>query len=179
MDTRIALNDKTVLRFENSTVEYTIQNELARGGASIVYNAFYTDNIGDKKLILIKECYPFKLEISRGNTGNLIPAESDMAKFEQAKERMRKAYKIGNELFKTDGLTNSIANTYNLYKSNNTVYIVSAYSQGNMLSCNAINSLKEGISIVKSAAIVIQKIHNKGYLYLDIKPDNIFTFKET
>lgn len=179
MDTRTALNNETVLRFKNSTVEYTIQNELARGGTSIVYNAFYTDNIGDKKLILIKECYPFKLDISRGSTGKLIPSESDIAKFEQAKERMQEAYKIENELFKTDGLTNSITNTYNLYKSNNTVYIVSEYSQGNVLSCNAINSLKEGISIVRSVAIAIQKIHNQGYLYLDIKPDNIFIFKET
>lgn len=179
MDMRTAFNNGTVLRFENDTAEYTIQKERARGGACIVYNAFYTDNIGNKKPILIKECYPFKLNISRDHAGSLIPAESDVQKFKQAKERMQESYEIGNELFQTDGLTNYVDDTYNFHKGNNTVYIVSRYSQGDMLSYDTICSLKEGISIVKSVAIAIQKIHNKGYLYLDIKPDNIFIYKET
>lgn len=179
MDTRIALNNGIMLRFDDGTVKYTIQSELARGGSSIVYNASYTDNIGDRKLVRIKECYPFKLDISRDDTGNLVSAESDAPEFEQAKNKMREAYKRGNEFFKTDGLTNFTTNTYNLYENNNTVYIVSAYSQGEVLSCDVITSLRDAISIVRSVASTIQKIHNKGYLYLDIKPDNIFTINGT
>ena len=44
MDSRTALKNGTVLRF-NDGYEYTIINELARGGSSIVYNAFYLDNL--------------------------------------------------------------------------------------------------------------------------------------
>lgn len=179
MDSRIALNNGTVLRFDKGAVEYTIQNELARGGSSIVYNASYTDNTGDEKFVRIKECYPFKLDISRDDIGNLVPVESNVTEFKQVKDKMREAYKRGNEFFRTDGLTNFTANTYNLHENNNTIYIVSAYSQGEVLSCDVVTSLKDAISIVRSVASAIQKIHNKGYLYLDIKPDNIFTFNGT
>lgn len=47
---------------------------------------------------------------------------------------MQESYKIENELFQTDGLTNFVDDTYNFHKSNNTVYIVSRYSQGDTLS---------------------------------------------
>ena len=44
MDSRAALKASTTLRF-NDGWEYTITDELARGGSSIVYNAYYIDNL--------------------------------------------------------------------------------------------------------------------------------------
>lgn len=49
MDSRAALKAGNTLRF-NDGWEYTITGELARGGSSIVYNAYYIDNLGTKKL---------------------------------------------------------------------------------------------------------------------------------
>lgn len=44
--------------------EYTVSRELARGGSCIVYDASYTDNLGNYKLVRIKECYPYALKMT-------------------------------------------------------------------------------------------------------------------
>lgn len=182
MDTRIALQSGTLLELSNmddSVDLYTIQNEIGRGGSCIVYDASYADNAGNLKTVRIKECYPFKLRIVREESGRLLPIESDASDFEQCKNRMKGAFAINNELFGTDGLTNSVSNTINIYSGNNTYYIVSVYLQGETLSSYQPDSLKKGISIVKSTAKAIHKMHEKGYLYLDVKPQNVFVLDGT
>ncbi|MBR6089891.1 MAG: hypothetical protein IKP86_08155, partial [Anaerolineaceae bacterium] len=54
-----------------------------------------------------------------------------------------------------------------------TVYIVSTWTRENVLTSLDINSLRECVSIVRQTAAAIRSIHQAGYLYLDIKPDNI------
>ena len=133
MDSRTALQRGTVLRFSDG-YEYTIADELARGGSSIVYNAFYPDNLGQKKAVRIKECYPFKCNLVRQPNGRLLVPEAESVLFSEAKQKLRRAYRLGNEFFATDGLTNLTANTYNIFEANNTLYVVSAYAQGQELS---------------------------------------------
>ena len=178
MDSRAALRRDTTLRF-NDGYEYTIIDELARGGSSIVYNAFYIDNLGEKKTVRIKECYPFKCNLERGRSGELFVPEAEQSLFSGAKQKLRRAYRLGNEFFSTDGLTNLTANTYNIFEANNTLYIVSAYAQGQELSYQRYPMVKDSIAAVKSVANAICRIHNEGYLYLDIKPGNILTLEGT
>ena len=167
-----------MLRF-NDGWEYTITNELARGGSSIVYNAYYIDNLGTRKTVRIKECYPFRCNLRRSSDGNLLIPETERKLFAQTKQKMRRAYQLGNEFFAADGLTNLTANTYNIYEANHTLYVVSVYAQGQELSYDRYFSVKDSIAAVKSAATAISKIHNKGFLYLDIKPSNILTLEGT
>lgn len=177
MDTRVALKDKTELRFYNSSngvCVYTIQKELARGAACIVYDASYVNNSGVKKSVRIKECYPFALDIERCENNFLFPNESDRDSFEKRKAEMCHAFDLGNELFSTSGLTNFTSNTVDIYELNNTIYVVTNYQEGETLSHSKFISLKDCIAVVKSTAKVIMKVHRKGYLYLDLKPDNIF-----
>ena len=164
MDSRAALKAGTTLRF-NDGWEYTITDELARGGSSIVYNAYYIDNLGTKKTVRIKECYPFRCNLQRSSDGNLLIPETERKLFAQAKQKMRRAYQLGNEFFAADGLTNLTANTYNIYEANHTLYVVSVYAQGQELSYDRYSSVKDSIAAVKSAATAISKIHNKGFLY--------------
>ena len=178
MDSRAALKAGTTLRF-NDGWEYTITDELARGGASIVYNAYYIDNLGTKKAVRIKECYPFRCNLRRSSDGNLLIPETERKLFAQTKQKMWRAYQLGNEFFAADGLTNLTANTYNIYEANHTLYVVSVYAQGQELSYDRYSSVKDSIAAVKSAATAISKIHNKGFLYLDIKPSNILTLEGT
>lgn len=178
MDSRKALKKNTTLRFSDG-YEYTITEELARGGTCIVYNAFYFDTINEKKSVRIKECYPFKCNLDRGANNELIVQVSEAALFEDTQKRMLQAYQAGNELFQTDGLTNLTANTYNIFNAYNTLYIVSAYSQGQELTYQRYNTVKDSIAVVKSVASAIGRIHSKGYLYLDIKPSNVFTLEGT
>lgn len=178
MDSRTALKAGTTLRF-NDGWEYTITNELARGGSSIVYNAYYIDNLGARKTVRIKECYPFRCNLHRSSDGSLLIPEAEQKLFLQTKQKMRRAYQLGNEFFSADGLTNLTANTYNIYEANHTLYVVSVYAQGQELSYERYSSVKDSIAAVKSAATAISKIHNKGFLYLDIKPSNILTLEGT
>ena len=181
MDTRDALQSRTVLRFANAqhgAVEYTVQRELARGGSCIVYDGFYTNNSGVRRIVRIKECYPFRLSMTRQPDGSLLSSESDRAAFESAKARMRTAFDLGNRLFSADGLTNAISNTLDIYEGNHTVYIVSTYQQGAALSDCRLTSLGECIAVVRSAARAVGKIHRSGYLYLDLKPENIFVLED-
>lgn len=39
--------------------------------------------------------------------------------------------------------------------------------------------MREAISVVKSTAAAVKKIHDRGYLYLDVKPENIFVLNGT
>ncbi|MCD7894110.1 MAG: hypothetical protein LUG60_10520 [Erysipelotrichaceae bacterium] len=54
MDTRIALKNNTLLKF-NQYNQYIINKEIGRGATSIVYDASYTNNTGNKKTVRIKE----------------------------------------------------------------------------------------------------------------------------
>lgn len=182
MDTRTALKNKTELRFYNSSngaCVYTIRKELARGASCIVYDASYVNNSGVEKTVRIKECYPFALTVNRLEDGSLSPAESDISGFEERKLKMRLAFDLGNELFSTSGLTNFTTNTVDIYEFNNTVYIVTAYQEGEALSYGKFSSLKDCIAVVKSTAKVIEKIHRMGYLYLDLKPENVISLAGT
>ncbi len=179
-DTRTALKNGTMLKFYNSDrglITYTVQEEIGRGGSCIVYNACYTDNLCEQKPVRIKECYPFKLYISRNELGELIPCKDDILDFEKCKEKVREDFKLSSSLFKTKELTNFVPNAVDIYEANNTVYIVCAYAEGKVLSEWSNYTVKEAVQTVKGTAYVIQEIHNKGYLCLDIKPENIFVYE--
>lgn len=182
MNERILLKPNTQLKFTNyegGVISYIITKELEKGGACIVYDGYYVNNSGDSVPVRIKECYPFKLHISRMDNGELFAQRNEIEYFEEYKRRMRKSFDISNELLKTSSLTNSVSNTLDIYELNNTVYIVSCYAEGSDLAKCEIKELKDAVKIVLSAAKSIEKVHNKGYLYLDLKPENIFIFDET
>lgn len=179
-DTRIALKEGASLRFYNhddSTVTYTIQEEIGRGGSVIVYNAFYEDNAGCRNLVRIRECYPFYVNLARDGAGALVAEERDIPDFQEYQRRMRQSYIVSKELFYTGGLTNFISNTLNLHEANNTLYTVSTYVGGEVLSLETAGSVKDCISLVKATACAVRKLHDKGYLYLDVKPENIFVLE--
>lgn len=182
MDTRKALKKNTVLKFYNASQGlciYTIEKEISRGATCLVYDASYQNNSGKHKLVKIKECYPFSLSIQREADNTLIPAPTDSLYFKQCKTKMIDAFNLGNQLFSVSGLTNYTSNTVDIYELNNTLYIVSTYQEGQTLSYQQFTTLKDCISVVKSVSKVISKIHNEGYLYLDLKPENIFTLTGT
>ena len=175
MDRRKALQNNCSLEFvgkNGGKFVYTIEREIGRGSTCIVYEAAYETNSGDRKLVRIKECYPFDLEVARLNSGELLAVENP-DKFEICKQKITEDFKLENDLLYTDGLSDMLVNTFDIYHANNTVYIVSAYLKDCALSEYKPRTLKSCISIVKNAAVAIGKIHSAGYLYLDAKPENI------
>ena len=177
MDGRIALAPGTILKLNTRTgyTPYTINREIGRGGSCLVYDASYTDNLNNFKLVRIKECYPHALRIIRDADGNLTAESRDSQAFAAAKERLIKAYQKNYELFTVNGLTNTVTNTSDIHESNGTIYIVSVYVNGKTLTDFQGDSLHECVSLILSTGKVLQRIHEAGYLYLDLKPDNILT----
>lgn len=176
MDSRIALANGTTLRFTNAeggAVSYTIAKEIGRGGSCIVYDATYETNTGDIKHVRIKECYPYKLRIERTAQGCLQAVSDDAALFAKAQQKFRSDFSLGIGLFYSDGLFDALTNTIDIYSGYGTVYLASEYSAENTLASYRPKDLKSCISIVKQVACILQKIHDKGYLYLDIKPENV------
>ena len=181
MDGRIALAPGAALKLRTSTgyTLYTIRREIGRGGSCIVYDASYTDNLGNYKLVRVKECYPHALRIARAEDGTLTPQPRDEAAFAAAKDRMTQAYQRNHRLFMNDALTNAVANTSNLHEANGTVYIVSVYMNGRTFSDFQGKTLFECVSLLMGAARALERLHDAGYLYLDLKPDNILTLEGT
>lgn len=176
LDRRTALQNGQLLKFSDNAV-YKIDKEIGRGGSCIVYNASYLNNIGEKRLVRIKECYPYSLSIKREENGSLTA--EDVFLFDKEKEKFISAFSANNSLFDIDGLTNSVNNTIDIFRANETVYIVSTFVCGETLSEHKFGTLKECVSIVKSTAKVIAKIHESGSLYLDLKPENVIVIRET
>ena len=179
MDGRKALAPGTVLRLRTRTgfAEYTVRGEAGRGASCIVYDAFYTDNPGNAKLVRIKECCPRALRIVRLENGSLRPAGCDRDAFEAARARMADAYQRNHTLFISEELTNSVSCASDLYEANGTVYIVYSWLNGKTFAENPGSSLRECVSLVLSAARVLRGIHDAGFLYLDLKPENILTLR--
>ncbi len=134
--------------------------------------------MGFKKNVRIKECYPLKLSVTRHGQRLDVP-DNAIEDFARCKEKMARAFQVNNSLFSVMGLTNAVTNTLDIYEGNHTIYIVSAYLSGKTLSEETDLSLSDVVSIVKATAKAIQRIHDSGYLYLDIKPENIWVLEGT
>lgn len=179
MDSRIALAPGAVLKLSSDTgyIPYTINREVGRGGSSIVYDASYTDNLGNYKLVRIKECYPYAIRMARNKSGELQPEGRDAQAFVEAKERLIAAYQKNHELFTINTLTNTVVNTSDIYEANGTVYIVSVYMNGKTFMDFQGETLHDCVALICSTARVLKRIHDARYYYLDLKPDNILTLE--
>ena len=181
MDKREALEQGYVLEFikDKNKASYEITGEIGRGGSCIVYDACYQTNTGDRKSVRIKELYPVGMRITRGIDGLHLEGEYTDS-FEKTKVAFAETFKKTNELFSVNGLTNSITNTIDFYNLNNTCYVVTVLNEGTSLDKKIDElSLHDRISTALSVAKTMKKIHEAGYLYFDLKPENVFVFPET
>lgn len=181
MEKRQPLKINTELTAQNSsggTMRFVIGRTVGFGGSCIVYDGYYVNNAGVKSTVRIKECFPYKLHLRRSEAGVLIAENGENERFEAYKMRMRKSFETAHFLHETTGLTNYTAHVFDMYEANGTVYIISSYTEGNVLSNVVFASLKDAVRAVISIAKRIEQIHKQGYLYLDIKPENILIDKE-
>lgn len=176
MDSRMALAANTQLYFQNKeggAVRYTILREIGRGGSCIVYEASYETNTGDVKYVRVKECYPLRLRIERMDNGCLRASADDKVRFDAAQKKFESDFRLGNGLFYADGLYDALTTTLDIYSGNETTYLVSAFSPEKTLAACHPKSLHECLTLIKQIARILKRIHDEGYLYLDIKPDNV------
>lgn len=176
MDHRIALKPKTPLCLCNDKGEQihcVIEKEIGRGGSCIVYEASRVTETGDVSLYRVKEFYPYKPDIKRGDDNTLTASSKDAQLFRIGKERFLSDFSRTNELFYSGANYSSMTNQLDVFSLNGTYYVLSAYSSEKTLAAYQPESLKECVTLVKQVAFVLGNIHKHGYLYLDTKPDNI------
>ena len=159
--------------------QYVIGETVGFGGSCLVYEGYYQNHAGTRNAVRVKECYPSGLRIVRDAQGALTAEASDGEAFAEAKRRFRQSFDVGHELHSAKGLVNSTAYVFDRYEANQTVYIVSAYVEGGALADRRYDTPADVFRVVRRAAECIQEIHRQGYLYLDLKPENIFVYPET
>lgn len=158
---------------------YVIAEEIGRGGSCIVYNGFYRDRIGERHLVKIKECYPYRLEIERDAEENLTPDLSCEQTFLAEKQKFLEAYRKNTALKTTLGFVNSTANATNIYEYHNTCYVVMTEIEGRDYRSEADENLQSLFLHLRTLARIVKKYHDCGMLHLDIKPENVLLILET
>ena len=128
---------------------------------------------------IIKEFYPLELatEIIRNPNGELTLQETVREVFGSLKRR----FEIGaaeQTAFCVSNGNHSLPLPM-LDFQNNTVYTAVVLTNGEILSdCASALSIFEKASIITSLCNAVTKLHDKGKLYLDLKPSNIFVFEK-
>ena len=173
-DNRTFLNDGTIINLKGT--EYRILELKGRGASCVVYLA---ENCSNNRRVLIKEFYPKKCDITRDKNNNLVISNSDSNIYRILKEQLRKAYKLQLEFHNSDETGNYTSDAETMVEAYSTLYVIMNKVVGSSYDKVVPENIADVLEVCKSVATVIGLYHKRGYLYLDIKPDNIYVLKET
>ena len=173
-DNRTFINDGTIINLKGT--EYRILELKGRGASCVVYLA---ENCSNNRRVLIKEFYPKKCDITRDENNNLVISNSDINIYRILKKQLRKAYKLQLEFHNSDETGNYTSDAETMVEAYSTLYVIMNKVVGSSYDKVVPENITEVLEVCKSVATVIGFYHKKGYLHLDIKPDNIYVLKET
>ena len=156
--------------------EYKILDTKGRGASCVVYLA---ENCTNKRIVLIKELYPINLGIFRDKENNLIVPNSFCEHFKFYKHKLCEAYKLQLEFHNSDETGNYTSDAETMVEAYSTLYVIMNKVVGSSYDKVVPENITDVLEVCKSVATVIGFYHKKGYLHLDIKPDNIYVLKET
>ncbi|MDO4650665.1 MAG: hypothetical protein Q4B26_18675 [Eubacteriales bacterium] len=168
MEQRNILQPNTELRFD-SGAKYVVEDVIGIGSLCVLYRAYYTDSLGLKKYVKMKEYNPAKISLKRNRDLSMEVPEREYQYFLKMKERMIQSYMVSHDLTREEHISNYFSNAENIHEANGTVYIIYSYMEGQDLAHYQVKSLREAIRLTVSVAKIISRIHKAGYLYLDIK----------
>ncbi len=188
---RIPLAEGEQLEFivDGQAITYTISRVIGYGGSCIVYRAERSETAfcgGSRQLCraaIIKEFYPCSLtQKIRRDGGRLFIDGTDAQKsFESLRSHFLNGYLNHVAFYEND--TNHMLPRPTCSEANNTVYTVLEPTNGDSL-----DNIRDDVSGVFEIAQIILSLcnavrpfheHKDGiYLYLDIKPENIFLFRK-
>lgn len=156
---------------------FSIEEIIGMGGSCIVYTAVYTDTENNCFPVRLKELYPEWIELSRDGI-SLYVSDDNADSFAEAMQQFTDGYKKQMQFRELPESMNSIANIQGIYEGNNTRYI--AMSCQNAISIDDADlSLYDIFRVIRAVVLQIANFHDNGYLYLDLKPQNIMLYPET
>lgn len=176
-DNRLPFENKTELKLtegSNDKVKIIrVDHSIGRGGSSLVYMVEMDEHIG-----ILKEYYPFGMDIIRSNNELLVKEEDN----EVFLERKNVFENILNKRKLLCDISNDIANTlpeYNLLlKGNNTSYIFQSFKSGQCYEDMEDQSIESTIQVTLGLVNALKAYHDVRYLHLDIKPSNMLVVKQ-
>ena len=160
--------------------KYRLLSVLGEGGFSLTYRgAWKTEVQGDlgKVPAFIPVCikeYFFKDHCLRNPQTSFVETNSETGKkiFETNKEKIIKEARILSEIHHPN-----VVNVLEVFKQNNTVYIVMEFISGHSLKHeveqNGVFTEEKLKKIIYVVGQALDYIHGKNILHLDIKPSNI------
>lgn len=176
----VLLTERQILP-NNTTItlngtEYKILDTKGKGASCVVYLA---ENCTNKRIVLIKELYPINLGIFRDKENNLIVPNSFCEHFKFYKHKLCEAYKLQLEFHNSDETGNYTSDAETMVEAYSTLYVIMNKVVGSSYDKVVPENIIDVLEVCKSVATAIGFYHKKGYLHLDIKPDNIYVLKET
>ncbi|MDY5948954.1 MAG: tetratricopeptide repeat protein, partial [Oscillospiraceae bacterium] len=129
---------------------------------------------------LLKEYNPKTLDIARDESGAIFVDNSDdVDAFEKGLVSFEKGYNIQLEIRRNLETKNTTANIQGIHEGNGTKYIDMTVLNGQTYDKIQENTLFDLLERTKAITKVIREYHKKGFLHLDLKPNNILALPET
>ena len=158
-----------------SNYNYIIDGVLGSGATCIVYDAHFVDSQGNKKEVKLKECYPYGLSVERIEN-NLVWSKEDektsaMANFESS-------YNILSRMQNEDSVKDAAVYTLDMFEANNTRYIATIPTFGESYDKCSNDDIVDIVTTCLALTNAVGKLHNLGYLHMDIKPENFIAFDD-
>ena len=159
--------------------KYQLLGEPVSGGSSLVYKVRTVDGVF-RDFYMIKELYPHELVFERKPVGTVNFLQEKEEQVALRKERARRESEIANALRYSSDDNHPLFLSYSdPIRANNTLYTIIATESGDMLS-NRIDHgyfrgkrFEEICDVVLRILDALEPVHEKGYLHLDVSPDNI------
>lgn len=153
---------------------FIIDQQIGQGANCLVYEA-YRDG-SPKHRVRIKECYPARqAPIREGQELRWL----DESQRENALERFQEGFNRQRHFQSVEETGNAaIHMPLEMCEANNTHYMIMELDYGKTLDRYKVSTLEEAFAITKALAGTIGGYHSRGFLHLDIKPENILVLRE-
>lgn len=146
---------------------FEILSVISDGASCIVYEGKFIDN-GIERYCRVKECYPHDADIRREG---LTLIWNDEEQRNTAKNHFVEAYRLIVNLRNSESIGNNVT-VSSLYEGNGTLYSVMEINHAQLFSVRDDADLHTIFETIKVLTDIVGSLHDKGYLHLDIKPDN-------
>jgi serine/threonine protein kinase len=150
---------------------YIVERPIAigEGRSSYLYAGHHTFL---EHPVFILECFLLKFCTRQGTI--VQPVGGYESQFEDWKSQFKQSARL---LFKLS--RPGIARVYDAFEENNTIYVVMEFLEGKILSHlleerGGVMEEAEAVGYILQVAEALEVVHQAGYLYREIKPQNIF-----
>lgn len=174
MRTKLICGEQILLTSGNQEYQYTIESVIGDGASCIAYNAYRITPEGARKNFRIKECYPHGAEIERAGTELIWRNATEQ---EESFHRFEEMHRLLAELKNNENVGNHITNA-ELFRGNGTLYSVMEVNHALTYDKDATKDLHRILNTMLVLAKLTAKIHEAGYLHLDLKPENFLVSYE-